>query len=128
MPWLPVLHAPESVLSFFKNSVLTSEKVLIARDEMQVQGFISGKDGWLNHLYVAPPYWGQGVGARLLDTARSDLEKLQLWVFQGNIRARRFYFQRGFCACEFTDGQHNDEKMPDVRMVWTRGAQGETFF
>jgi hypothetical protein len=34
--------------------------------------------------------------------------------------ARHFYSRRGFLDCEFTDGQGNEEKMPDLRMVWHR--------
>ena len=128
MPWLPVLYPPESVPLYFRNRVLASEKVLIARDEGQARGFISVKGGWLTHLYVAPPHWGKGVGARLLETARSDLSALQLWVFEGNTRARRFYSQRGFRDCAFTDGQRNEEKMPDVRMVWVRRVQAAPRF
>ena len=49
----------------------------------------------------------------------------QLWTFQDNARARRFYEARGFVAEEFTDGAGNEEKTPDVRYVWPgRAAAG----
>ena len=38
----------------------------------------------------------------------------QFWVFQQNERARRFYEAHGAVAVEFTDGEHNEEKTPDV--------------
>ena len=44
---------------------------------------------------------------------------MQLWTFQQNARARRFYEERGFRAVEFTDGEGNEEKTPDVRYEWT---------
>ena len=37
---------------------------------------------------------------------------------QQNERARRFYEARGFRAVEFTDGEANEEKTPDVRYEW----------
>ncbi len=120
MPWLPELHTPEEDLWFFTTIVLPVEKVLIAREETQVVGFISCNQGWLHHLYIAPDRWGTGLGSRLLQAARSDLSELQLWVFQRNTRARHFYFKHGFCDREFTDGQGNEERMPDLRMEWTR--------
>jgi ribosomal protein S18 acetylase RimI-like enzyme len=44
-------------------------------------------------------------------------EGLQLWAFQSNARARRFYERHGFEAVEFTDGNGNEERWPDVRYV-----------
>jgi GNAT superfamily N-acetyltransferase len=120
MPWLPVLHSPKEDLWFFKNMVLPLEKVLIARVGKQAVGFISFDQGWLNHLYIAPDRWGMGLGTKLLEAARSDVSHLQLWVFQGNAMARQFYSKHGFCEREFTDGQRNEEKVPDMRMEWMR--------
>lgn len=120
MPWLPVLHTPDEDLRFFSTRVLPLEKVLIAREKTQPIGFISVHQGWLNHLYIAPDHWGKGLGIKLLEAARSELCDLQLWVFQRNARARHFYSRHGFCEREFTDGQSNEEKVPDLRMEWTR--------
>ena len=46
----------------------------------------------------------------------------QFWVFQQNERARRFYEAHGAVAVEFTDGEHNEEKTPDVRYEWKPSA------
>lgn len=120
MPWLPELHTAEEDLWFFNTMVLPVEKVLIAREGTQAVGFVSFHQGWLNHLYVASDRWGTGLGIKLLEAARSDLSYVQLWVFQRNARARHFYSRHGFCEREFTDGQGNEEKVPDLRMEWTR--------
>jgi hypothetical protein len=45
---------------------------------------------------------------------------LQLWTFQVNARARRFYESHGFVAVEETD-DNNQEKQPDVRYEWVPG-------
>jgi len=43
---------------------------------------------------------------------------LELWCFQANERARRFYEARGFHAIRFADGGDNEEWMPDIRCRW----------
>jgi len=52
--------------------------------------------GELYALYVGPEWWGSGIGAALMLSARGRLRKLgfrsaALWVFAANERARRFY-------------------------------------
>jgi putative acetyltransferase len=120
MPWLPILHTPEQELWFFSTVVLPIENVLIAREETRPVGFISSHQGWLNHLYIAPDRWGLGLGTRLLAAARSDSDHFQLWVFQENMKARQFYYKHGFREREFTNGRGNEERVPDVRMEWSR--------
>jgi ribosomal protein S18 acetylase RimI-like enzyme len=43
---------------------------------------------------------------------------LQLWVFQKNVGARRFYERHGFRLVELTDGAGNEENEPDARYEW----------
>jgi putative acetyltransferase len=50
----------------------------------------------------------------------SGVAALELWCFQANARARRFYEARGFQAIRFTDGANNEERTPDVRYRWER--------
>lgn len=120
MPWLPDLHTPDEDVRFFSTMVLPEQKVRVARHGSGVIGFAAASDGWLNHLYVAPAHWSTGVGGLLLETAKMDFDRLQLWTFQGNEGARRFYKARGFSECELSDGTRNEERMPDVRMRWVR--------
>ena len=118
MPWLPDIHTPEEDLWFFQNIVFKQETLLVARESGRVLGFVAYKNDWLNHLYVAPAHWCKGVGAALLGAVRAESPALQLWTFQKNLAARRFYEAHGFVECERTDGQDNEEKKPDMRMVW----------
>jgi GNAT superfamily N-acetyltransferase len=69
---------------------------------------------------VLPEAQGQGVGTALLDVAKRAVARLQLWTFQRNAQARRFYEARGFVVVEQTDGTGNEEKEPDARYLWTR--------
>lgn len=43
---------------------------------------------------------------------------LQLWTFQSNRRAHRFYERHGFLPERWTDGATNRERAPDVRYGW----------
>jgi RimJ/RimL family protein N-acetyltransferase len=45
---------------------------------------------------------------------------LQLWVFQRNTRAIRFYEHNGFQKVKETDGALNEEKLPDAMFEWRR--------
>lgn len=49
----------------------------------------------LYSIYVAAP--GAGLGQRLLDEVLKD-EPAELWVFEANVLARRFYERNGFSA------------------------------
>jgi GNAT superfamily N-acetyltransferase len=87
------------------------------------RGFAILAGDWLTHLYVHPEEIGTGVGHALFDhvkTVRPD--GFQLWVFQQNERARRFYEAHGAVPVEFTDGAGNEEKTPDVRYEWKPAA------
>ena len=76
--------------------------------------------GWIDQLYVLPDAQGHGVGSDLLEIAQGAFPLLNLWTFQRNLRARRFYEANGFVAVRETDGATNEEKEPDVLYRWTR--------
>ena len=50
--------------------------------------------------------------------AKDRSDRLELWCFQRNEAARRFYAREGFAEVEWTEGADNDEGLPDVRLVW----------
>jgi len=120
MPWLPVVHSPQSVLAFFTQQLATDEEFTVAIQTDKVCGFIARDGTWINHMYVHPDFWGKGCGSSLLFGAKEASPELQLWVFQENTAARGFYQSRGFTDVELTDGAGNEEKTPDVRMSWTK--------
>jgi GNAT superfamily N-acetyltransferase len=75
-------------------------------------------EDWVDQLYVAPDWTGKGVGSRLLSVAKQRCPAgLQLWTFQANAGARRFYERNGFTATNTTEGD-NEEGAPDVRYQW----------
>jgi putative acetyltransferase len=54
----------------------------------------------------------------LLQMAKDGNARLDLWTFQANAQARRFYEHRGFRLVELTDGSANEEETPDARYRW----------
>ena len=66
-------------------------------------------DSMVEQLYVAPDWIGHGVGRRLLDLAKDRRpDGLELYCFQANACARRFYEGHGFVPVAFGDGTRND--------------------
>lgn len=56
-------------------------------------------------LHVSKQVWGKGVGKEILEYAvqeieREGYEKIELWIFEKNLRARRFYSKNGFCETQ----------------------------
>jgi GNAT superfamily N-acetyltransferase len=95
----------------------------VAEEAGDVVGFLSLHGSTVEQLYVEPGRQNQGVGIALLDQAKAlSPERLELWVFQANEGARRFYERHGFRLVELTDGLGNMEKEPDARYEWTSGA------
>ena len=125
MPWLPEVHSDQEVQGYF-SQVLNSPECWVVEMEGEVIGFSVLKDGWLDHLYVAPKSQNLGVGGNLLEIAKTRFPAgLQLWTFQGNHRAREFYAKNGFIEVEWTDGSSNEEKTPDVRLIWRTSGLGK---
>ena len=119
LPFLPQIHTAEQDLAYVSGKLMAEDSVWVAEIEGVVVGYIAFRDDWIDHLYVFPDRQGQGIGPVLLAKAMEDGRPKQLWAFQQNTRARRFYEARGFRVVEFTEGEGNDEKTPDVRYLWT---------
>ncbi|MFL5297961.1 MAG: GNAT family N-acetyltransferase [Phenylobacterium sp.] len=118
LPFLPELHTAEDVVGYVAGRLMPANEVWVAVEDGVVAGYVAYTADWVNQLYVHPGWQGQGIGPRLLAQAMSDRRPKQLWTFQQNGRARKFYEDRGFTAVEFTDGAGNEEKTPDVRYEW----------
>tara|TARA_R110002020_G_scaffold399971_1_gene609841 strand:- start:73377 stop:73841 length:465 start_codon:yes stop_codon:yes gene_type:complete len=118
MSWLAVVHTPDEVFQYFRHVVIPGSDVWLAASPAGIAGFSARLGNELDHLYVAVPFWRQGVGAALLKMAMLTVPRLQLWTFQRNSGARQFYEGHGFTAVAFTDGTENEEREPDVRYRW----------
>ena len=122
LPWLIGLHTPDEDRWFYRERMFKTCSLWGAFDADTMTGVIAFHDDWIEHLYVLLEAQGQGVGTELLDVAKRASERLQLWTFQRNAQARRFYEARSFVLVEQTDGAGNEEKEPDARYLWTRAG------
>ena len=113
--WMPRIHSKEDVRAFYQDFVLTQRTVWVAGDP--VVGFMAMNpaDATVTALYVATP--GRGLGKAFLDMAKSRHDTVQLWTFQANEGARKFYAREGFREVKRTDGD-NEEGLPDVLLEW----------
>lgn len=118
MAYLPQLHTADEDRAFFAG-VIADGATTVALLHGRMVAFIALGEAAVEHLYVDPAHWRQQIGTRLLghaQTARPD--GLDLWVFQRNTAAIAFYERHGFGVAELTDGDDNEEREPDARMVW----------
>lgn len=57
--------------------------------------------GSIYSIYLLEEYWGKGLATRLMDVVINILKEegckqISLWVYESNIRARKFYGKCGF--------------------------------
>ncbi|MBT9370335.1 GNAT family N-acetyltransferase [Rhizobium sp. CSW-27] len=118
LPWLADLHTPVEDHAFWREHLLVTCTIWGATEGPHLLGVIAVRPGWIEQLYVRPEAQGKGIGSALLARAREGQTILDLWTFQANAPARRFYETHGFVAVEQTDGRTNEEREPDVRYRW----------
>ncbi len=117
----PSVHPPHEVHAFYAGLDLVAgeREGWVAEDGRGIVAFAELKSDWLDALYVRPDAQGEGIGAALLDVAKSLRPRgFSLWVFESNTPARAFYARHGLVERELTDGSGNEEKAPDIRMAW----------
>jgi len=123
LTFLPMLHTVEEDRRFIENVILKECEVIVAEGDPGIVSFLALNGEEIRLLYSHPDFIGSGAGSLLLDAVKkSSVVALELWCFQANARARRFYEDRGFRAVRFTDGRDNEEKVPDVRYRWERAV------
>ena len=116
LPYLPVLHTSEEDHTFFARLVAAGG-VTVAEVDGAVSAFLALGER-LDHLYVHPDHYRQGLGSALLRAAQAARPRLELWVFQRNTDAIAFYAAHGFAVVEVTEGADNEEREPDFLMAW----------
>jgi GNAT superfamily N-acetyltransferase len=118
----PLLHDDDDVRRWVPTQMRAARATWVAEAQGAVVALMIVAEGWLEHLYVAPGWTGLGIGSRLVALAQADQLALELWAFQANVGALRFYERHGFVAVEETDGRANEEQTPDVRYEWRSEA------
>ena len=81
-------------------------------------GMIAFRDDWIDQFYVLPQAQRQGAGTALLGVAQSSLNRLNLWTFQRNERAR-FTYRADLCSCRKRTARAT-KKMSRTRCIFGR--------
>lgn len=119
MHYAPLAHTEQEVRHWVAHHLVPSGGVVVAERRGAVIAAMHTEQlngtSWITQMAVDPVLVGNGIGSSLLAHAVSTLPKpIRLYTFQANAGARRFYERHGFRAIEFTDGQANEERCPDV--------------
>lgn len=118
--WMPRIHTTAQDIKHGSWLVEVCQ-VVVVRNNDEVLGFLAQQGADIQALYVANSMRGHGIGTALLEHAKGAENRLELWTFQANTAAQRFYDRHGFTEDRRGDGAENDEKLPDIHMVWQRG-------
>jgi ribosomal protein S18 acetylase RimI-like enzyme len=128
LPFAPSVHAEPDERHWVRSTLVPTTRVIVWEEGKAVVAVLAmsaeGSDSWIEQLYVLPGWTGRGIGTKLLRHAHRSLPRpIRLYTFQENAGARRFYERNGYKALEFTDGQGNEEKCPDVLYVYAERAE-----
>ena len=119
-PGVAWAHGEADVRHWIARILMVNHEVTVAAgDGLTVHGYLARDGEWVDHLFIHPLSWRQGIGTRLLDRAKAARpEGLRLWTFQSNAHARAFYERQGFTIQQMTDGAENEEHEPDMLYAW----------
>jgi ribosomal protein S18 acetylase RimI-like enzyme len=119
MRYLPKSHTTAEVHVWKREIVFAQQDVWVAEVDGQIVGYASLGNGFLTNLYVHPGHQRRGTGSELLAVVKTFArDGLELWTFQPNEGAIRFYERHGFRTLKITDGLDNEEHVPDRLMAW----------
>jgi len=125
LTFLPMLHTVAEDRFFIANVIFEICDVVVAEGTSGIVSFLARYGEEVRLFYTRPDRIGQGAGTQLIEAVKSSgVNALELWCFQANAGARRFYEARGFRTIRFTDGAANEEKTPDIRYRWQRAVAG----
>ena len=80
----------------FVKEMLPQAEVYVYEDDKMIQGFIGINDEYIEGIFVSDEMQSRGIGKILLDYIKDKKDRLQLKVYQKNVRAMSFYQREGF--------------------------------
>ena len=115
----PLAHTDQECRGWLAEVVVPQMETWVAEIGGRVVAMMVLDEAGIGHLYVDPPRQRHGVGSRLVALAKERRpDGLDLYTFQVNHRARRFYERQGFVVVTLGDGSGNEEGQPDVSYRW----------
>ena len=76
--------------------MLPQAEVYVYEDNKIIQGFVGVRDEYIEGIFVSGKMQSHGIGKALLDYIKDKKVRLQLNVYQKNVRAMSFYQREGF--------------------------------
>lgn len=76
--------------------MLPQAEVYVYEDDKIIQGFVGINDEYIEGIFVSDEMQSRGIGKILLDYIKDKKDRLQLKVYQKNVRAMSFYQREGF--------------------------------
>ena len=76
--------------------LLLQATVYVYEHNQEIQGFIGLNDEYVEGIFVSDEMQSRGIGKMLLDYIKDKKDRLQLKVYQKNVRAMSFYQREGF--------------------------------
>ena len=76
--------------------MLPQAEVYVYEDNKIIQGFVGVRDEYIEGIFVSGKMKSHGIGKALLDYIKDKKARLQLNVYQKNVRAMSFYQREGF--------------------------------
>ena len=80
----------------FVKEMLPQAEVYVYEDDKMIQGFIGVSDEYIEGIFVSDEMQSCGIGKMLLDYIKDKKDKLQLKVYQKNVREMSSYQREGF--------------------------------
>ena len=115
----PLAHTDDECRAWLADEVVPLMETWVAEVAGRVVALMVLDGAGIGHLYVDPPSHSHGIGSRLVELAKERRPGgLDLYTFQVNKRARRFYEWHGFAVVALGDGSGNEERQPDVLYRW----------
>lgn len=84
--------------------MLPQAEVYVYEDDKIIQGFVGVRNEYIEGIFVFDEMQSHGIGKILLDYIKDKKVRLQLNVYQKNVRAMSFYQREGLTIqCEMMD-------------------------
>ena len=76
--------------------MMSQAEVYVYEDNKMIQGFVGLSNEYIEGIFVSDEMQSRGIGKILLDYIKDKKDRLQLKVYQKNVRAMSFYQREGF--------------------------------
>ena len=76
--------------------MLPQAEVYVYEENKIIQGFVGVQEEYIEGIFVSGKMQSHGIGKALLDYIKDKKDRLQLNVYQKNVRAMSFYKREGF--------------------------------